>query len=362
MNTFDFMRYLLNEHAETVITEGAEDFESKYTTKEPKMVGSRKIIPMEQFVAITVAKIVSDKFFNGPASPKFKNATLEYVKSVLNGEEKFPKITPTVKEISEKVIEFISEKYPFSSIKKDGYITVLPATFNSQIEVLINGRMQNAATVIPGIGPTMVQKGWVPKQTKAAESENREEVEDQQMGERGKSADVKAPVDKNTSKVDSDKKFTKEQMDNLRRLLYSKEMQKFFMGKKGQQIAFIGGFTNAVVREGLGGNHFVLLFGKSSSTGKKFSFYIPLADKKAIPAWVDRVLDINLTGEKKTAKLKDPAKEYSISAYVDKLYISHTEDESPEVNFGNMKDLKDQGLVNHRNAVSGLHLSKSAVR
>ena len=47
------------------------------------MVGARKIIPMEEFVAVTVAKIVKDKFFNGPASPKFKNATLNYVLDVL---------------------------------------------------------------------------------------------------------------------------------------------------------------------------------------------------------------------------------------------------------------------------------------
>jgi len=49
MNT-DYLRYLLNEHNERIILEGVDDFESTYTIHNPKLVGSRKIIPMEQFV------------------------------------------------------------------------------------------------------------------------------------------------------------------------------------------------------------------------------------------------------------------------------------------------------------------------
>lgn len=358
MNT-DFLRWLLNEHNERILVEGEQDFESVYTTTNPKMVGARKIIPMEEFVAVTVAKIVKDKFFNGPASPKFKNATLNYVLDVIKGNEAFPKITPAVKDISEKVIKFISEKYPFSSIKNDGWISVDAKTFESQVEILINGRM-NSSSVIPGIGPIMIQNGWIPKQTKAQESENKAELDDQNLGTMGKSADVKPAIDK--SKDDS-KKITKEQMDNLRRLLYSKEMAKFFMGKKGQKIAFIGGFSNAVVKE-KNGSYYILLFGKASSTNKRFSFYIPLADKKAIPSWVERILELDLSGEKKTAKLKDPTKEHSVSAFVDKLYVSHNGDpaDGAGVTFDSMKDLTDEGLVNHRTAVSGLHLVGSQIR
>lgn len=358
MNT-DYLRWLLNEHNERILLEGAEDFDSKYTIHNPKLVGSRKIIPMEEFVAIAVAKILKDKFFNGPASPKFKNATLNYVLSVLEEKEEFPKITPTVKELAEKVIKFISEKYPFSSIKKDGWITVEAKTFNSQVEILINGRM-NSSSIIPGIGPVMIQNGWIPKQTKAQEHENKEQLDDQTLSTMGKGADVKPALDKDK---DDSKKLSKEQMENLRRLLYSKEMAKFFMGKKGQKIAFIGSFTNAVVKDKDGASY-ILLFGKSSSTGKKFSFYVPLADKKAIPSWVERILELNLAGEKKTARFRDPTKEYSISAFVDKLYVSHSGDaeEGSGVDFENMKKLTGEGLVNHRTAISGLHLVGSQIR